>query len=49
MPLDASDKERLKVIERRIEAKMEAREAGVVERREAQTVIHSGRSMGLER
>jgi hypothetical protein len=42
MPLDASDKERLKMIERRIEAKMEARQAGVLERREAQTVIRSG-------
>jgi hypothetical protein len=49
MPLDASDKDRLKMIERRIEAKMEARQAGFLERREAQKVIHSGRSTGLER
>ncbi|MBJ7532590.1 hypothetical protein JDN40_00330, partial [Rhodomicrobium vannielii ATCC 17100] len=48
-PLEPIDRERLKMIERRIEAKMEARQAGFLERREAQKVIHSGRSVGLER
>ncbi|ADP71111.1 hypothetical protein Rvan_1870 [Rhodomicrobium vannielii ATCC 17100] len=48
-PLDAIDKERLKTIQLRIDAKMEARQAGILEKLEAQTVIHSGRSTGLER
>ncbi|WKW50427.1 zeta toxin family protein [Rhodomicrobium lacus] len=48
-PLEAADRSRLQTIERRIEAKMEARRASSIERRETQQLLRSARSRGMER